>query len=287
MTTRDLLLVGAIINAAVFVLLAIGYVLIRQKKRDAHKWAMIAACVLAALFLASYLTLHPLYSGPTPQEAFKAARALHHDQKDQEALAAYENAASLGSLEAKCYAAVLGDRLRDTETASAAIASVLATDPSNTHCSVLKARAMIYADRVKQALPILEEAVKRAPEDAFFWASLGFAHFTATEYRQAAAAFEKSAELDPSLPANIFNAGYAHYLDGKYSRALPLLEKAITLPLDEELKERAQESLELISGALWVCPMHPDRTGKPGEKCPDCGMKLEPNPHGLDERDVQ
>jgi hypothetical protein len=28
--------------------------------------------------------------------------------------------------------------------------------------------------------------------------------------------------------------------------------------------------------AEYVCPMHPERTGKAGDRCPDCNMALEP-----------
>ena len=30
------------------------------------------------------------------------------------------------------------------------------------------------------------------------------------------------------------------------------------------------------ASATHVCPMHPARTGKAGDKCPDCGMDLVP-----------
>jgi Flp pilus assembly protein TadD len=212
---------------------------------------------------------------------------LHHDQKDREALDAYRVAAAKGSVAAKCYAAILGDRLEGTETSSVVISEALRAEPNNEHCLTLRARDLVYDDRAKEAAAIMRAVVERVPDDAFFFASLGFACFTAMDYDEAAAAFEKSVELDPTLPANVFNAGYAHYLGAKYSKAKPLLEKAVTLKIDDELKERAKEALEVISGALWVCPMHPEETGKSGEKCKICGMPLEPLPHGLAEQDEQ
>src|SRR5262249_25337874 len=51
-------LLNACINTAVAVLLLIGWRLIRARKLEAHKWVMLAAVTLSALFLASYLTYH-------------------------------------------------------------------------------------------------------------------------------------------------------------------------------------------------------------------------------------
>jgi hypothetical protein len=33
---------------------------------------------------------------------------------------------------------------------------------------------------------------------------------------------------------------------------------------------------EKSASGIYCCPMHPERTGKSGDKCPDCGMSLEP-----------
>jgi putative membrane protein len=236
-----------------------------------------------------YLMLYQLYPhGEAAEKSFALARTLHREQKDQEALDAYRRAETFGLKGAGCYAAVLQDRLENKQTTNATIAAVLAADPHDVHCLVLKAREMIYEDRAIDAIPILEEAVERSPEDGFFVANLGTAYFRALKYDEAAVAFERAAVLDPTLPANVFNAGYAYFLGAKYSKAKPILEKALTLKeLDGEARVLAQESLDIITGALWVCPMHPDVTGKSGDKCPECGMKLEPLPHGLTEEDEQ
>ena len=54
MRIADLPLVNACINTVVAVLLFVGWVLIRQKRREAHRWVMLSALLLSALFLASY-----------------------------------------------------------------------------------------------------------------------------------------------------------------------------------------------------------------------------------------
>lgn len=58
MTLRDLPTLNAALNATSAVLLALGWILIRAGRRDAHKRAMVAALVCSSLFLASYLVYH-------------------------------------------------------------------------------------------------------------------------------------------------------------------------------------------------------------------------------------
>ena len=58
MELRDLPALNATLNATAFVLLLIGYRLIRQGKREAHKKVMLAAFTVSAVFLASYLIYH-------------------------------------------------------------------------------------------------------------------------------------------------------------------------------------------------------------------------------------
>ena len=58
MTVGDLPALNAILNATSAGLLALGYVLIRRGRRDAHQQVMQAALACSALFLVSYLTYH-------------------------------------------------------------------------------------------------------------------------------------------------------------------------------------------------------------------------------------
>lgn len=51
-------LVNACLNGLAAVLLATGWVLIKQGRRDAHRNCMIAAFAVSAAFLACYLTYH-------------------------------------------------------------------------------------------------------------------------------------------------------------------------------------------------------------------------------------
>ena len=58
MTVHDLPAVNATLNATSAVLLATGYALIRNGRRNAHAACMVAALGSSALFLASYLVYH-------------------------------------------------------------------------------------------------------------------------------------------------------------------------------------------------------------------------------------
>jgi len=55
--------VNAGLNALAGVLLAIGYVLIKQRRETAHKWVMLSCFGVSVLFLISYLTYHSLIGG--------------------------------------------------------------------------------------------------------------------------------------------------------------------------------------------------------------------------------
>ena len=55
---RDLPALNAILNSLAAVLLLVGYALIRQGRKDAHRNVMIAALACSVLFLTSYLYYH-------------------------------------------------------------------------------------------------------------------------------------------------------------------------------------------------------------------------------------
>lgn len=61
MTTADLPALNAFLNGTAAVLLFVAWRLIKAGKREAHKKVMIAALVVSALFLTSYLIYHFLH----------------------------------------------------------------------------------------------------------------------------------------------------------------------------------------------------------------------------------
>jgi len=50
--------VNASLNALATVLLAVGFVLIKQRRETAHKWTMVACFLVSVLFLTCYLAYH-------------------------------------------------------------------------------------------------------------------------------------------------------------------------------------------------------------------------------------
>ena len=50
--------INAILNSIATVLLVLGLILIKRKKRTAHKWTMLAAFLDSVIFLVCYLTYH-------------------------------------------------------------------------------------------------------------------------------------------------------------------------------------------------------------------------------------
>ena len=58
MTLRDLPLLNAFLNATAAVLLVIGFILIRQGKKEAHRKVMLTAFGVSTCFLISYLVYH-------------------------------------------------------------------------------------------------------------------------------------------------------------------------------------------------------------------------------------
>lgn len=58
MTLHDLPALNATLNATSGVLLAVGWLLIRSRRIQAHRVCMLAACVVSALFLTSYVVYH-------------------------------------------------------------------------------------------------------------------------------------------------------------------------------------------------------------------------------------
>ncbi len=58
MTLRDLPTLNALLNTTSALLLLTGYLLVRQRRLDAHRRVMTAALTTSALFLVSYLVYH-------------------------------------------------------------------------------------------------------------------------------------------------------------------------------------------------------------------------------------
>lgn len=67
---------NAILNATSGLFLVLGYLMIRQKKIDAHRLCMIAACTASILFLISYVFYH-YHAGATTFKGEGLARPVY------------------------------------------------------------------------------------------------------------------------------------------------------------------------------------------------------------------
>jgi putative membrane protein len=72
MSISDIPALNASLNALATVLLTVGFVLIKQGNREAHRKVMLSACAVSALFLVGYLT-HKALKGA----AAGAGEAIH------------------------------------------------------------------------------------------------------------------------------------------------------------------------------------------------------------------
>jgi uncharacterized membrane protein YozB (DUF420 family) len=79
MTVQDIPALNAALNALATVLMTIGFVLIKQGKREAHRNAMIATGVVSAIFLVGYVAHKILVRGVhTPFGGEGAIRTVYY-----------------------------------------------------------------------------------------------------------------------------------------------------------------------------------------------------------------
>lgn len=79
MTISDIPALNAALNGLATVLLTIGFVLIKQGKREAHRKAMLSACAVSAVFLVGYVTHKWLVRGVhTPFGGEGAIRTVYY-----------------------------------------------------------------------------------------------------------------------------------------------------------------------------------------------------------------
>jgi putative membrane protein len=85
MTINEIPALNASLNAVATVLLTIGFVLIKQGKREAHRKVMLTACVVSAVFLVGYVThkilirgVHTPFGGEGPIRAVYYTMLISH-----------------------------------------------------------------------------------------------------------------------------------------------------------------------------------------------------------------
>jgi putative membrane protein len=85
MTVHDVPALNATLNGVATVLLTIGYILIKQGRREAHRKIMTAACIVSSVFLVGYVThkvliggVHTKFGGEGAIRAFYYAMLFSH-----------------------------------------------------------------------------------------------------------------------------------------------------------------------------------------------------------------
>jgi len=221
---------------------------------------------------------------PGAQIYCQGREALQANETNK-ALEFYKAAAKESHIGAQCFVAAMDDT-KNTNTSSIVIGKLVKQHPNEAACLILLARESIFENKLENAIQWASRATKVRKSDPLAWTTLGFAYFRKQDYIDAAQAFMTGVKIDQRAPENIFNVGYAYYLGGEYSLASPWLSRALKRDdLAEELKGRAQKSLQIINGALWICPMHPEIVGKKGDTCSICKMDLEPVSRGISGQD--
>lgn len=77
MTVEDLPTVNAVLNGTAAALLFAGWVSVKKRRLEQHKYLMSAAFIMSALFLCSYLYYHYNAPGLTRYEGEGVLRALY------------------------------------------------------------------------------------------------------------------------------------------------------------------------------------------------------------------
>lgn len=248
-------------------------------------WAVIlaTACIRPSTHPVSHSPCERYTSNlelPGSKSYCAGREALQANETDK-ALALYKTAAQKSHVGAKCFLAAMDENEAAT-TSSVALQKLLKMHPNETACLLLIARESIFANQLEDAIEWAGKATESGKSDPLAWTTLGFAYFRNQDYIEAAEAFMTGVKIDGRAPENIFNVGYAYYLGGEYSSASPWLARALKRQdLAEELRSRATQSLKIINGALWICPMHPEIVGKKGDTCSICQMDLEPVSRGI------
>ncbi|MEO7412261.1 MAG: DUF420 domain-containing protein [Opitutaceae bacterium] len=79
MSVQDIPALNATLNSVATVLLTIGFILIKQGRREAHRKIMTAACIVSAIFLVGYVTHKVLVRGVhTPFGGIGAIRTFYY-----------------------------------------------------------------------------------------------------------------------------------------------------------------------------------------------------------------
>jgi tetratricopeptide (TPR) repeat protein len=99
-------------------------------------------------------------------------------------------------------------------------------------------------ERLDQALPMLEKAVKARPDEGFIVDSLGWAHFMLGHYDEAVKHLEKAVQLAPTDPVLNDHLGDAYWKVGRKNEARFQWSRAISFKPEEDLLPAIEKKLQ-------------------------------------------
>ncbi len=99
-------------------------------------------------------------------------------------------------------------------------------------------------ERLDQALPMLEKAVKARPDEGFIIDSLGWAHYMLGHYQEAVTHLERAVQLAPTDPVLNDHLGDAYWKVGRKNEARFQWSRAISFKPEEELLPAIEKKLE-------------------------------------------
>ncbi len=105
----------------------------------------------------------------------------------------------------------------------------------------------LVANRLDEAVALLQQAVQEAPDCAQCWKALGVAYAKAEDYRSSIEPFAKACSLDEKLTDACYYHGRGLYAVDRHADAIAPLEKALRV---DTVKSRAEAALGQALEAL-------------------------------------
>jgi tetratricopeptide (TPR) repeat protein len=99
-------------------------------------------------------------------------------------------------------------------------------------------------ERLDEALPMLEKAVKQRPEEGFIIDSLGWAHYMLGDYELAVVNLEKAVQLAPTDPVLNDHLGDAYWRVGRKHEARFQWSRALSFKPEADLQPVIEKKLE-------------------------------------------
>ncbi|MFX0123121.1 MAG: tetratricopeptide repeat protein [Candidatus Hodarchaeota archaeon] len=94
------------------------------------------------------------------------------------------------------------------------------------------------------AIPFLEKAHKKHPQNAEIFRHLGLAHFNLGNYEDALLNWEKAIELDPNHHQTYWNLGHLHEIEQRYHEACEAYTQAAVIAEEVSDSKKAKRYKE-------------------------------------------